>query len=307
MANLIPIFRASTGLNTQLDPTRLVFDPETGITDLAVAYNVDHDYSGRVSRRKGFDDTSITDSCHSLFCDGGAALMAVGASLCLVAPDLSTYRAIATITPEAPISYAQLADMTFWCNGFENGYVQAGENNAWVKGAYYGPTSNRALSDPPVGTLVLAYSGRMYVVQGNVLFFSDPYSLNAFDLVRGFFQFEGPITMARNVAGGMFVGTDQAAYFLDGSSPKTFKPIKASRSGVFKGTDVMVDLSDISPKDFLQNRTGEAVLWTGPEGVSVGMPDGQVFHLTKDKLAPLAAVEGAAAVIDGRYICILAP
>lgn len=307
MADLIPIFRASTGLNTQLDPSRIVFDPEIGITDLAAAYNIDHDYSGRVSRRKGFNDTGITDSCHSLFCDGGEALMVTGTSLCLIAPDLSEYRAIATVTQGASVSYAQVVDMIFWCNGFEKGFVQAGTNNPWVKATYYGPTSDRVLSSPPIGTILMAFSGRMYVVQGNTLFHSDPYSLNAFDLVRGFFQFEGQITMARAVAGGMFIGTDKAAWFLDGSSPKSFRPIKASRSGAFKGTDTMVDLSDISPKDFLQNRTGEAVLWTGPEGVSVGMPDGQVFHLTKDKLAPLNAVKGAAAVINGRYVCTLAP
>lgn len=308
MANLIPIFRASTGLNTRIDPARLVFDPETGVTDLAVAYNIDHDYTGRVSRRKGFDETLITESCHSVFCDGGEALMVTGSNLCLIAPDLSGYTELATVTPGATMSYTQVADMIFWCNGFEKGYVKNGVNNAWVKGTYYGPTSRRVLSDPPTGTLVSSYAGRMYVVQGTAMFYSDPYSLNAFDLARGFFQFEGnQITLVNPVAGGMYVGTDQAVWFLSGNQPKTFKPIKAARSGVFTGTAAMVDLSDIAPKEFLQNRTGEAVLWTGPEGVSIGMPDGQVFHLTKDKLDPLTGVQGAGAIINGRYIATLAP
>jgi hypothetical protein len=308
MANLIPVFNASTGLNTRIDPARIVFDPETGISDLAVAYNIDHDYTGRISRRKGFVATSVTDACHSLFCDTGEALMVMGTSMCLIAPDLSAYRGIATVTAGAPVSYAQVGNMIFWVNGFEKGYVQHGENHAWVKGTYYGPTSRRVLSDPPIGNLVASHAGRIYIASGSVLWISDAYSLNAFDMARGFFSFEGnEITMIKSVRAGMYVGTDQAVWFLHGNTPKTFQPVKAARSGAFKGTAAMVDLSDISPKEFLENRTGEAVMWTGPEGISIGMPDGQVFHLTKDKIDPLAAVSGAGAIINGRYVCTLAP
>ena len=306
MANPVTIFKASTGLDVKVDPTRLVFDPETGISSLAVAYNVDHDYTGRISRRKGFTSTSITASCHSLFCEDGDALMVTGNTLCLVAPDLTGYRTIATVTEGAPVSYAQVAGMIFWVNGFEKGFVQNGVNHPWVRGEYYGPTSRRVLSDPPLGTIVRAHSGFMYVVTGSILWHSDPYSLNAFDLLRGFIPFQGQILMVRPVRGGVFVGTDQAVWFLDGNSPKDFRLYKASRSPVFARTDVLVDLSDMSPKDFLQNRTGEAVIWTGPEGVSVGMPDGQVFHLTKDKLAPLSALTGAGQIMSGRYVCTLA-
>ena len=308
MGTLIPIFNASTGLNTRIDPTRLVFDPEAGITDLAVAYNIDHDYTGRVSRRKGFEATGITSGSHSLYCDGGDALVVIGTNLCLVASDLSSTRALATVTENAPVDYAQVGDMIFWLNGHEKGFVRNQENHAWVKGTYYGPTSTRQLSDPPVGTLLCAYKGRMWIAQGTVLFFSDPYSLNAFNLAHGFFPFEGDeITMVRGVKAGMFVGTDDAVWFLEGNTPASFKPYKAARSGAFKGTAAYVDLSDLSPKEFLQNRTGEALVWTGPEGVSIGMPDGQVFHLTKDKHAQIQATDGGSCVIDGRYVCTLAP
>jgi hypothetical protein len=307
MAAPLTIFKASTGLDTQVDPARLLFDPEVGVSALAATWNIDHDYTGRISRRKGFTATAITASCHSLFCEGGDALMVTGTSLCLIAPDLSGYRAIATVTAGAPVSYAQVGDMIFWVNGFEKGVVQAGVNSPWVRGEYYGPTSRRVLSDPPLGTIVRAHSGFMYVVTGSVLWHSDAYSLNAFDLLRGFFRFPGQITMVRPVKAGIFVGTDQAVWFLDGANPRAFQQFKASRSPAFLGTDLYVDLSDMTPKDFLQNRTGEGVLWTGPEGASIGMPDGQVFHLTKDKLAPLAATDGSALIIDGRYICNLKP
>ena len=161
MAKPITIFRASSGLNVNIDPVRLPFDPQTGVTDLAVAVNIAHDQTGRPSRRKGFDDTGVTEACHSIFCDGGDALAVIGTSLCLVSPDLTGYRSLCTVTAGARVSYARVSNSIFWVNGFEKGYVQNGANHAWVKGTYYGPTSLRVLSDPPTGSIVFAFNGRI--------------------------------------------------------------------------------------------------------------------------------------------------
>ena len=306
MTEPITIFRASSGLNVKVDPTRIRFDPETGVSDMAVAVNIDHDMTGRPSRRKGYNDTAITASCHSLFCEGGDALMVTGTSLCLVAPDLSAYRAIATVTGGARVSYVQVAGAIYWTNRFEKGVVSYGANAPWVKGSYYGPTSNRIFSDPPLGSLLAYFNGRMFIVSGSTLFFSDPYSLNAFDLARGFFQFEDDITMIRPADGGMFVGTHGATWFLQGASPNKFQLVKVSGSPVIRGTDVAVDLSHLGYSDYIQNRIGEAAMWTGPEGLFLGTGDGQVFNLTKDKLYEHDAMSGASQIINGRYIVSLA-
>ena len=307
MGEPITIFRASSGLNVKVDPARIRFDPETGVTDLAVAVNVDHDQTGRISRRKGYNDTAITANCHSLFCEGGDALMVTGTSLYLVAPDLSSYRAIATVTAGARVSYAQVAGTIYWTNRFEKGVVSNGVNTPWVKGTYYGPSSNRVLSDPPAGSLIAYSKGHMFVADGSTLFFSDPYSLNAFDLARGFFQFEDDITMIRPVDGGVFVGTEFSTHFLSGPGPTKFRFTTLSGSSVIRGTDVPVDLSHLGYADYTQTRTGEAAMWTGSEGIFLGTGDGQAFNLTKDKLFEQAAIEGAAQIINGRYVVSLAP
>jgi hypothetical protein len=233
MPDPITIFKASAGLNMKVDPTRLSFNPETGITDLAAAYNIDHDFTGRISRRKGYDQ-KLDVSAHSLFCERDAFFV-TGTSLCILYTDLSNYRGIATVTEGARVSYAQVADMTYWVNGFEKGVVKNGVNADWVKGDYYGPTSNRTLFDAPVGTIVRAFNGRMYVAMGSWLFYSDPFSLNAFDLARGFLMFEGQIQMVAPVAGGIFVGTDIGVWFLDGTGPQKFELKKVSAESVFRG------------------------------------------------------------------------
>ena len=307
MAKPITIFRASSGLNVVVDPARLTFDPDTGVSALSAAYNITHDQTGRPSRRKGYDDTAITESCHSVFCEGGEALAAIGTSLCLIAPDLSGYRVLATITDGARVSYAQVDDTIFWVNGFEKGYVRNGANNSWVRGTYYGPTSLRRLSDPPIGTIVFAFNGRIYIVQGKALFYSDPFSLNAFDLARGFIPFEGQVTMARPVAGGVFVGTSEGAWFLAGTDAVKFQLVKISGSPVIAGTDAKVDFNTIGLDQLLQGRTGEGVIWTSTAGIYLGTADGMVFNLTKDKLTERSATEGAALIIDGNYVVTLNP
>ena len=309
MANPITIFRASTGLNIKVDPVRIKFDPETGVTDLAVAYNVDFDQTGRISRRKGYKISSIAVPVHSLFCDrpGGNAFGVIGTSLCLIAPDLSGYRSLATVTADARVSFASVADMTFWLNGFEKGFIRNGVNNAWVKGDYYGPTSKRILVDPPIGTLIAAYNGHIYIAFGSTLYHSDPYSLNAFDLVRGNFPFESQLSMVKPVAGGMFIGTVADVWFLSGTGPTKFQLVKVSKSAAIRGTDVYADISKMAFGTITQGRTGEAVLWTSPDGIFLGTPDGQAYNLTVDKFTPQNATEGAAQIINGRYVVTLAP
>jgi hypothetical protein len=307
MATPVTIFTGSSGLNVKVDPTRIRFDPKTGVTDLAVAYNVEHDQTGRISRRKGQEVTAITVACHSLFCEGGEALMVTGTSLCIVAPDLSGYEAIATVTQGATVEYAQVDTAIFWMNGFEKGFVREGSNYAWVKGTYYGPNSDRVLSDPPIGTIVRAFSGHMYVAQGKVLWYSDPYDLNAFDLGRNFFSFEGSIQMVRPVTSGIYVGTDQGVWFLVGNSPATAQIIKKTDSPAIKGTDIKVDLTTIGFENLLQGNQGEGVMWTSPAGIYLGTAEGLVFNLTKDKLSERSAVKGASHVFNDNYVVLLSP
>ena len=307
MAKPIPIFRASTGLNVKVDPVRIPYDPQTGISDLQATMNIDHDPTGRPSRRKGYDDTPIVGGCHSLFCQGGDALMVVGTDLCILYPDLTSYFVLATVTEGAMVSYAQLVDTTFWMNGFEKGFVRHGVNHDWVRGDYYGPTSKRLLSDPPIGNIVRIHSGFVYIAQHSVLWHSDPYSLNAFNLARNQFMFEGTIGMVRPTAGGIYVGTDKGVSFLYGTSPKDFRFLHVSESPIIEGTDVEVDFNEIGFEQLLQNRTGKGVMWTSTAGVFLGTADGQAFNLTKDKLTRRSAARGAAQIIDGNYVVTLAP
>ena len=267
----VTIFSASNGLNVKVDPTRVPFDKTTGITDLAVAVNVNIDSTGRVGRRKGFAATTRTENIHSIWCGGGACLFVTASSLSLLGTDY-TYTAVATVTPGAPVSYFQLEKRTYWMNGYEKGYVEAGLNHSWEKGRYVGPDTSRLLSDPPIGHLIAFAYGRAFIAQGPVIWYSEPFALGAFDLARNFLPFEGRITMMQPLHGGMFVSTEAETYFLPGRDPQGTEPGKVADYPAIRGTDVTVDLSKIGAGEL----TGIGAMWASTKGICVGTPDGRL-------------------------------
>jgi len=302
MPEPITIFRGSNGLNVKTDPTRIPFDPGTGIQDLAVAVNVDHDRTGRVSRRKGFAATAITTAVHSLWCDGGPCLLVSGSSLCLLSPSYTT-QTLATVTAGARMSYFKLESRSYWMNGFEKGYIEASANNAWVGSAYVGPDKTRQFSDPPIGHRIAYEHGRVWIAQGSVVWYSEPYSLNDFDLARDFLPFESRMVMLRPVKGGVFFSDSQRTYFGAGADPRSMELLPVSESPAIEGTDQPLDMVKFGDG----SNAGLGAIWTAKNGVCVGMPTGQVVNLTYKKLTYPSALKGASICFDGRYVSTLEP
>lgn len=297
----INIFRGSTGLNTMADPVR-IYD-RGGIKDLAVAGDIDVLDTGRISRRKGYT-SRITGSFHSLFCDGGACCFALGVKLCLLNADY-TYEEVADVTAGATISYAQINDRIYWCNGHEKGYITDGANNSWVVGSYVGPDTMRNFSSPPIGTMVEAYRNRLFVVQNNVMWHSEPGAYGAFDLARGFNMWGTNIRMMRAVTDGMYVSSGNKTYFLKGNSPKTWEQIKVADYPAIARSDYR--FAGNLRNGGIDEGEGLAVMWMSNEGVCYGGPGG-FQNLTLSKIASFPdGLTGSGLVHNGRYIGLINP
>lgn len=297
----INIFRASTGLNVKVDPVRVPFDPQAGITDLAVAYNIDHDHTGRLSRRKGYTRVNIS-AFTSLFYGGSEVVGVTGTSLCVLSRDLTAYREVGTVTAGAKLSCAPVADAVFWVNGHEKGYIRSGVNHVWVMGDYYGPDTKRVFVGPPIGEFIEILNSQVYIADGPSLYVSDAFSLNHFDAVRGEIPWETQITMVRAVREGLYIGSAQGCWFMPVASPADFRLEKINRcASVIKGTDVKVDIGKTS-FGRSQLMTGIGVMWAAKDGIYLGTPEGKAFNLTDQKLYPLEAISGSAQIINGRYV-----
>lgn len=302
MPEPITIFRGSSGLNVKVDPVRIHFDQAAGIEDLAVAVNIDHDSTGRIRRRKGFTVTPITAACHSIWCDGGEALYVTGTTLCRLSPSF-TYQVLATVTAGARMSYFQVDTYSYWMNGFEKGYIEAGANNAWVKGAYVGPDTTRQYSDPPIGHLIAYEHGRVWVAQGSIVWYSEPYALGAFDLSRCFLQFESRMTMLAPVKGGVFFSDGKAIHFGAGPDPRAMELVKVADYGAIEGTVAKLDMRKLGDG----TQSGIGIIFASTEGICVGTSGGDFVNITHRKLFYPKALKGAGICFDGRYVVALEP
>lgn len=302
MARTVTMFRGSTGLNTEIDPVRLPFDPRTGIQDLAVAYNVDHDDTGRISRRKGFAATIRTEDIHSLFCDGGECLFVTGNALCVLHADY-TYTAIRNVTIGARMRCVQVDDQIYYTNGHETGRVKNSLSYSWMKGTYIGPDTTRQYSDPPIGSILEHFNGRIYVVQGKTVWHSEPFNHDAFDLARNYFDFGSNVTMFRAVSSGIWVSTERNTYFLAGGVPQEFIRTMVANYGAVEGTDDRV----VGAKLGSGEMAGVGIIWTSTKGICFGSADGQFVNSTESKLSYPYARYGTGLCLGKRYVALLEP
>jgi hypothetical protein len=303
MGKPITWLKGSRGLNNRIHPLRVTVDPETGIQDLAIAYNIDHDATGRISRRRGWEATAITASCHSLWCDGIDCLFVTGDALCVLGSDF-TYNLIRQVTEDARMSYARVENRVYYANGSEVGFVMNGLSYSWeLPPIIPGPSTERVFTGPPIGSLLAYYRGRMYVVSGRVAWYSEPFGIHLFDPPRNFVAFESGVRMIRPVKEGIFIGTDTNTLFLRGTEPKEFMYEKIATYPPIEGTDVEIDASKVGDGSI----RGIAVVWTSEEGICLGTEEGKMINLTERRLVYPKSIRGAGLYLGDRYLSVLEP
>ena len=289
------------GLNNRIDPVRLEYDPETGVQWLTEGWNVDLDGSGRVSRRKGWEQTGIAVPCHSIFSYGDTCLFVSNGQLCRLGTDLN-YSTLRVVTPDARMTYAPVGDVIYFMNGLERGYVRNGVAGEWTLPAVIrGPETTRVYQAPPAGQIVSFFRGRVYVVSGNVVWYTEAYGPNLMDYTRNFLQFESVVQVFHPVKEGVFVGTTEKVWFLRGSGPNDFIWETGHLAPAVRGTAVDVTLSKIGEGEL----HGTGVLWTGSDGICLGLPDGTVLDLTRKAVSFSVGSKGAAIVMEDKYICTM--
>jgi hypothetical protein len=297
----ISLLKNTIGLNNKQDPARLLYNIESGGCELVTAYNVDIDDNGSVSRRKGFGATAITDDTHSLFHEKSDCLFVSGTTLYRLNADYSKTSVKTGLTNRLRLSYAQVNDCVYYCNGAEKGYVKDGTWYDWVGAAYTGPTTTRRFSNPPVGDILGFHNGRVYVGTGSILWYSEYLAFAWFDMARNFIMMESNIKAIRGVTDGIYVSDESSTYFFQGGDPSSFKLRIVDSKPVIQGTDCYIDVSKFKE----MNRKGIGVIWTSSESICLGLEDGTVMDLTGNRLVYPSSNYGCGAVINNNYICFL--
>lgn len=301
MGKQVNLFRGALGINNKVDPTRIKYDPKTGVQELASAVNVDIDSTGRIGRRKGYT-LKLAKASHSLFSCGSYCLFVSGDALCVLEADY-TWSAIRNVTVGAAMRYVRVGTDIYYLNGYERGIVKDKVSYSWVATDYVGPTTLRTFSDPPTGHLLELYHGVMLIGKGNVLWHSEPYAYSWFDFARNYIDFSDRLTMIKAVQNGAFVSTEKETFFHKGGTVKEFIQGKVADYPAIEGTEVEVNASRIGEGSI----TGIAAMWASEEGICFGGPDGSFRNFTERRLTYPAARYGAGLYKDGKYICLLKP
>lgn len=301
MAKLLPLFRASAGLNNKVDPTRIQYDPETGVVDLSAAYNIILDPTGRLSRRKGFElKKADAWGYHSLFSCGSYALGVTYDALEVIEKDWSTTK-IRTVTDGARMDYVRVGDKIYYGNGFEVGYVRDRLSYGWVDKPYIGPDTTKTYSSPPTGTILEVYGGRMFIAKENILFFSEPLAFDRFDLARGYILYESRIQLVKAVSNGLYVGNESKIFFEGGGSPREFQHILAADYPAVSGAVAVAYLPGV---EFGLETTDEYAIIGTKQGLCIAGPSGQLINLTEDKITYPNVNRGLVLVRDNNILLL---
>jgi hypothetical protein len=282
-----------SGLNTVVDPTRVQYDPKTGVSDLSVAVNIDIDDSGRPGRRQGFTSAQA-GNFHSLFCDGGGCYVGKDKALYQVGSDLSLTGVRSGMSGEQ-IRYCQVLNDIYYSNGTENGIIRAGVSRAFSSDTYVGPDTNRHFAAPPVGRHLAHYRSRIYISDGPVLWWSEPFMYGLFDKAKGFIQFGSDIVMIAPVASGLFVSDRSKTVFLRGV-PGGFEQETVC---TYPAVEDTLAIDKVEGMEIGLQEPGLCRVWSSPEGAIMGTSGGQVINLNKDKVVYDENVTSGAGLLRG--------
>ena len=133
----------------------------------------------------------------------------------------------------------------------------------------------------PAGQIIEYYKGKMYVAQGSILWYSQPHRYGLVKTSENFFSFPSRITICIAVDAGLFVVADKT-YFISFNKNEEATLSDPSEDKGVEGTGLVLMGSDLGLEDLGDT---EVAYWFGEKGAMIGLPDGTVQNLTKERLA----------------------
>jgi len=167
------------------------------------------------------------------------------------------------------------------------------------------PLETFNLSPAPNGSIVKWAHGRLYVSQDNILWWSEPYQYDHFDLRKNYYYFEEEITAICPTPDGLWVSADKI-YYVAGKDPSSARLSEKEVAKVVLGSDVKFSGAYI----FIEN-TPLGYKWfvTTNKGIFVLFNDGVILNISERNVSMPEAKSGASAFIqeDGinRYVSLL--
>lgn len=134
----------------------------------------------------------------------------------------------------------------------------------------------------PTGTIIRFYHGRMFVVSGQVVYYSAPYQAGRFSLSEQYLYFPSDVTVVEPVDDGLWIVADKT-YFLAGADPDQAALKFIVHDTAVPGTSV-VDAG--------------VAYWMSSSGAFMGSAGGQYEFLQVDNVAVNPGDYGASVFVE---------
>jgi len=150
------------------------------------------------------------------------------------------------------------------------------------------------LRPPPAGHYVDVFNGRTLVGHESTLYYSEPYSLELFDLRKNH-QLNGRMTMLAALDGGVYVSTPTGIMWLDGLDPTKWVYRKLKDYGALRGALYFCS------RDMVLDGQGQktVAVFATSQGVCVGEDGGVITNLTQSRY--LYPIQDRGALVVRRY------
>lgn len=167
------------------------------------------------------------------------------------------------------------------------------------------PLKTFNLDPPPLGSIIGYYKGRLYISDGDILWYSEPYQYEYFSLDTNYVQLPYTIEGVMPVEDGIWIAADHL-YYISGADTDNFKLSLKERVKYVPGTSTYLSGSYI----LLDNMPiGYKWLITTDLGIFVLFNQGVVINLTATNISLDRAVSGTSVFLqDGgmnQYLSIL--
>jgi hypothetical protein len=272
------------------------------------ALNVDLTAEGHPLRRPGYT-LAQAGFAHSAWYSRGLNKFFVVIDGLLYAGDTSaTLAPFMAVNRYLRVSYTDHPDgNVYFTNGADTGSYTPGGFVAWPDAAKVSglpDIPDQTFDDPtgeliagkhthhheilPSGQLIASYKGRIWIARDNYVVFSHASTVHYYRPSAEFFLQPGYVELLQPVEGGMYVGDAENIRFIRGTDPYDTQQIHVYPHGVVKGAFARI------PGEKFELPYDEVPVWWCRDGtLCLGMPDGQIRQLTRDRLAVAAFEFGA--------------
>lgn len=310
MVKPITLYSAAAGLNTVLDPQRLLQGTQDnpGLIELSQAMNVSIDDRGLVELRTGCTSMD-SNSYHSLFCDGGD---------CFVVHERTNDAAIMQVVSLSPLTlvgvrdgltkgrrmgWAQNNTDTFYGNGIQFGYIRGGASFAWPAGNYTGPDDDRQFSSAPAPEHIAFLPGGMVAIAvGQAVYLNHaPYQYGLFSLRSGYIGFQSNVIMMAPVKAGIFISDGEKTWFF--RKAEGWYKFRQEQVANYPALPWSLATEVVPLADIGIDAPGHCRIWGSQKGLCAGLDDGTMVNLTQTAVPyPVGVTSGACLVLGDKKI-----